>query len=169
MGRLKNHYIRGKNMKTTAKDIMTTEFHTLTPKTPLNEAVRIFTQAAKEEGRKIFGMMVTDDNKRLVGMISMYDILLFMRPKHTNIWGVMDDIDIAGIVDMACEKTKSIMVGDIMSPEVITITPRTHVFMILDIMVKKHVRRLPVLEDGKIMGIVYISDLFYNFIDRFTE
>ncbi len=148
---------------------MTTGFHTLTPKTPLNEAVKMFTRAAREEGRKIFGMMVTNDKGRLVGMISMYDILLFMRPKHTNIWGVMDDIDLAGIVDMTCEKTKSIMVGDIMTQEVITITPQTHVFMILDIMVKKHVRRLPVLEDEKIMGIVYISDLFYNFLDRFTD
>ena len=56
-----------------------------------------------------------------------------------------------------------------MTPEVITITLQTHVLMILDIMIKKHVRRLPVLENGKIAGIVYISDLFYNFLDRFTD
>jgi CBS domain-containing protein len=41
--------------------------------------------------------------------------------------------------------------------------------MILDIMIKKHVRRLPVLDNGKIVGIVYISDLFYNILDRFTD
>jgi CBS domain-containing protein len=99
----------------------------------------------------------------------MYDILLFLRPKHTHIWGMMDDIDIAGIVDVACDRTKSVLVGDIMTPEVVTITPQTHVLMILDIMIKKHVRRLPVLEDDKIIGMVYISDLFYGFLDRFTD
>ncbi|UCF94708.1 MAG: CBS domain-containing protein [Desulfobacterales bacterium] len=156
-------------MKITAAEIMSSKFHTLTPHTPLNEAVKLFKQASKEEGRKIFGMMVTDTEGHLVGMISMYDILLFLRPKHTHIWGMMEDIDIAGIVDVACEKTKAVLVGDIMTSEVITITSQTHVLMILDIMIKKHVRRLPVLENGKIMGIVYISDLFYNFLDRFTE
>jgi CBS domain-containing protein len=156
-------------MKLTAGDIMTTRFHTLAPQTPLNEAVKLFKQASKEEGRKIFGMMVTDSEDRLVGMISMYDILLVLRPKHTHIWGLMEDIDIAGIVDVSCEKTKSVLVGDIMTPEVITISSQSHVLMILDIMIKKHVRRLPVLENGKIVGIVYISDLFYNFLDRFTD
>jgi len=156
-------------MKITASDIMTTKFHTLTPQTPVNNAVKLFKQANEEEGRKIFGMMVIDAEEQLVGMISMYDILLFMRPKHTHIWGMMEDIDIAGIVDMACKKTKSVLVGDIMTPEVITITPQTHILMILDIMIKKHIRRLPVLENGKIKGIVYISDLFYNFLDRFTD
>ena len=156
-------------MKLTARDIMSTKFHTLAPHTPLSDAVKLFKQAGGEEDRKIFGMMVTDTEGYLVGMISMYDILLFLRPKHTHIWGMMDDIDLAGIVDIACEKTKSVLVGDIMTPEVITITSHTHVLMILDIMIKKHVRRLPVLENGYIVGIVYISDLFYNFLDRFTD
>ena len=148
---------------------MSTKFHTLAPQTPLNEAVKLFKQASKEEDRKIFGMMVTDPEDHLVGMISMYDILLFLRPKHIHIWGLMEDIDIAGIVDISCEKAKSVLVGDIMTPEVITITSQNHILMILDIMIKKHVRRLPVLENGKIVGIVYISDLFYNFLDRYTD
>ena len=82
---------------------------------------------------------------------------------------MMDDIDIAGMVDMACKKTKSVLVGDIMTPEVITITPQTHILMILDIMIKKHIRRLPVLENERIAGIVYISDLFNSLLDRFTD
>ena len=156
-------------MKIAARDIMTTGFHTLTPETPVNEAVKLFKQANQEEGRKIFGMMVTDNDGHLIGMISMYDILIYMRPKHIHIWGVMDDIDVAGIIDVACEKTKSILVGDIMTPDVITITPQTHIFMIMDIMIKKHIRRLPVIEDGKILGIVYISNLFYDLLERFAD
>jgi len=38
--------------------------------------------------------------------------------------------------------------------------------MVLDLMIKKHIRRLPVIEEGKIAGIVYISDLFYHLLDR---
>jgi predicted transcriptional regulator len=102
-------------------------------------------------------------------MISMHDILIFMRPKHVHVWGAMEDIDVAGIMDRACDRTRSVLVGDIMTPEVITITPDTHIMVILDIIIKKHVRRLPVVEEGRIRGIVYISDLFYDLLDRLTE
>lgn len=147
---------------------MDTRFHTLSPETPVSDAVSLFKKASRDENRRLFGMMVLDSDGTLVGMLSMYDILLFLRPKHVHIWGKMDDIDIAGIIDQSCEKTRAIRVGDIMSQEIVTIAPETHKFMILDIMIKKHIRRLPVVDDGKILGIVYISDLFYDLLDRFA-
>lgn len=156
-------------MKITARDIMSCNFHTLSPHIPVSQAVIQFKNASSIEQRKIFGMMVLDQDKQLVGMLSMFDILLYMRPKHIHIWGMMDDIDVAGLVDTACAKTSDILVGDIMSPDVVTIGPDTHKFMILDIMIKKHIRRLPVVDDGDLLGIVYISDLFYDVLDRFTD
>jgi CBS domain-containing protein len=157
------------SMKVSARDIMSTRFCTLLPELPVSLAVKEFKRASQAEGRKVFGMMVLDQQQNLVGMLSMFDILLFLRPKHIHIWGVMDDLDISGIVDAACDKAGSVLVGDIMTQEVITITPDTHTFMILDIMIKKHVRRLPVIENGTLLGIVYISDLFYGVLERFTE
>ena len=156
-------------MKVTARDIMSTRFRTLFPELPVSEAVKEFKRASQAEGRKIFGMMVLDKQQNLVGMLSMFDILLFLRPKHIHIWGMMDDIDISGIVDAACDQARSVLVGDIMTQEVITIPPDTHTFMILDVMIKKHVRRLPVIENGTLLGIVYISDLFYGVLDRFAD
>lgn len=153
-------------MKTTAKDIMYTKFNTLRSDTPIGQAVRMFREASEKEQRKVFGMMVTDDADHLIGMISMYDILLFLRPKHIHIWGMMEDIDIDGLVDNVCKKAKSILVGDIMTTDVITVKPETHLMMILDLMIKKHVRRIPVLDGDKAIGIVYISDLFYHLVER---
>lgn len=148
---------------------MYTRFHTLQPHIPISEAVKLFRKAGEEEKRKIFGMMVTDDRGHLIGMLSMYDILLFIRPKHIQIWGAMEDIDIAGLVDNACEKAGSILVGDIMTTEVVTVTLTTHLMVILDIMIKKHIRRLPVLEKEKAIGIVYISDLFYHLLEKLAS
>ena len=145
---------------------MTTKFHTLVPQTSIAEAVKIFRRASEEEQSKVFGMMVTDEEDRLIGIISMYDILLLMRPKHIHIWGMMDDIDITGLVHNACERAKSIVVGDIMTTDVVTVTPNTHLMMILDIMIKKHIRRIPVVEGEKIQGIVYLSNLFYHLLDK---
>jgi len=155
-------------MKITAADIMSTEFPTLLPDSPLTEAIGIFLKSSKQHGRRLFGIMVIDQNRHLVGMLSMYDILLYLRPKHIQIWGTMEDIDVAGLIEAAGNRLKSLQVGDIMSPEVITVGPAVDMFMVLDIMIKKHVRRLPVIEDQHIVGIVYISDLFNHLLERIS-
>lgn len=153
-------------MKVAAKEIMSRKFHVLTPEIPVSEAVKRFLSATEAEGRRIFGMMVVDEGDCLIGMLSMYDILLFIRPKHIHVWGGMTDVDIAGLVENACEQAKKILVGDIMSTDMITVSPETHLMVVLDLMVKKHVRRIPVLNGEKIEGILYISDLFNYLVDE---
>ena len=152
-------------MKTTAKDVMVTHFKTLSPDSPITEAFEIF-KTSKREGKTIFGIMVTDKEGAIVGMISMYDVLLSLLPKHVKIWGNISDIEIEGIIDRATSKLKKFFVGDIMTPKVISITPDTHLMMVLDIMIKKHVRRLPVVSNGQAVGMVYISDLFSHLLER---
>jgi len=156
-------------MSVTARDVMDTRFQTLSPETSIAEAVRIFKQVSEDRQQKVFGMMVTNDRAELVGMLSMYDILMLIRPKHTHIWGEMDDIDVSGFIAESCRRAKSILVGDIMTTELVTITPDAHLLLVLDIMLKKHIRRIPVLEGGKIVGIVYISWVFYHLMERITH
>ncbi len=152
-------------MKTTAKDVMVTNFKTVNPESSISDALSIFNES-KQDGRTIFGIMVVDTHGSIAGMISMYDILLFLLPKHVKIWGNISDIEIEGIIDRATGKLNNLLVGDIMTPKVISISPETHLMMVLDIMVKKHVRRLPVVLDGEAVGIVYISDLFNHLLKR---
>lgn len=153
-------------MSLTARDVMDDCFQTLRPEMSIAEAVRIFQRAGRVSGQKVFGIMVTDASRALVGMLSIYDIFLLLRPKHIHIWGEMEDLEVSGILEAACRHAKTVLVGDIMTTEVITITPETHLLLIIDIMIKKHVRRLPVLEGGKIVGIVYISRVFDHLLER---
>ncbi len=152
-------------MKITVKDVMMTEFKTVKPDDSIIKALDIF-KTSKQDGRTIFGMMVIDGDGAIAGMISMYDILLFLLPKHVKIWGNISDLEIEGIIERATGKLKNLLVGDIMTPEVIWVKPDTHLMMVLDIMIKKHVRRLPVISDGEAVGMVYISDLFNHLVAR---
>ncbi len=153
-------------MKITAADIMTTDFPTLLPQKPLIDAITIFQETFRSQGRRLFGMIVADEDDHLVGMLSMYDILLYLRPKHSHVWGTMDEIEIAGVIDAAGSRLKSIQVGDIMTPDVVTISPKANLMVLLDVMIKKHVRRLPVVEEQRIVGVVYISELFNQLLER---
>ena len=152
-----------------AIDVMQREFHTLQPDMSIAEAVRRFKSASQKENKKVFGMMVVDDDERLIGMLSMYDILLFVQPKHTSIWSEIEDIDFSEIYDDLLSRVKSIQVGDLMTTEVVTIAPQTHITAIMDIMIKKHIRRLPVISKQEVVGIVYISDVFYRMLNTFLE
>jgi len=150
----------------TARQLMDTRFETLRPEMSISEAVNIFQRTGRERGRTVFGMMVTDEAGTLLGLLSIYDILLLLRPKHIHIWGEMEDLEVSGLLEDACRRTKGVLVGDIMTTDVITITPDTDLLLIIDIMIKKHVRRLPVLADGKILGIVYLSGVFDRLLEK---
>jgi CBS domain-containing protein len=139
---------------------MDTRFYTLRPEDSVADAVRAIQAASREMGQTVFGMMVTDAAGQLLGMLSIYDILLLLRPKHIHIWGEMEDLEVSGVLETACRRAKSMLVGDIMTTQVVTITPETHLLLIIDIMIKRHIRRLPVLENGKILGMVYFSRVF---------
>jgi CBS domain-containing protein len=153
----------------TAKNVMNAAFGVLRPDQTVSEAMKNFDEAGKQAGRRIFGMMVVDDGGKLMGMLSMYDILLFIRPKHTHIWGMMDDIEVEGLIDHAAQRLKSIRVEDIMSTEVVSVGPETHFMAILDVMIRRHVRRLPVVRDDKILGIIYLSDIFRLFGEKLSR
>ena len=147
-------------MGLTARDVMDTRFYTLKPEDTVADAVRAIQEASRETGQTVFGIMVTGAGGNLLGMLSIYDIFLLLRPKHIHIWGEMEDLEVSGVLEAACRRAKGMLVGDIMTTQVVTITPETHLLLIIDIMIKRHIRRLPVLEHGKIVGIVYFSRVF---------
>ena len=151
-----------------AKEFMDTRFHVLNPQQSIAEAVAEFQRASRIEGKMIFGMMVTDDDDRLVGMLSMYDILNYVQPKHVAIFGEMDDLDPAQIYKGRFKTIGSILVDDIMTTEVVTVSPDTHLMVIAEIMIKKHIRRLPVVQDETVVGIVYVSEIFYGLMNMFS-
>jgi CBS domain-containing protein len=155
-------------MDITAREVMDTTFSTLSPQMTIAEAIQVFRKAGDEHKQIVFGMVVTEAPGKLAGMLSMYDIFLLIRPKHIHIWGEIKDVDISGILDEACQRSKSMLVGDIMTTDLTTITPDTHLLQIIDIMIKKHVRRLPVVEAGNMVGMVYMSRVFQHLLGRFS-
>jgi len=153
-------------MDITARELMDTRYSTLSPRMTIGEAFQVFQEAGEEHRQIVFGMVVTDAAGQLLGMLSMYDILLLIRPKHIHIWGEIKDVEVEGILDEALRRARSMLVSDIMTTELTTISPDMHLLRIIDIMIKKHVRRLPVLEDGKMVGMVYLSRVFQHLLER---
>lgn len=79
----------------------------------------------------ISGLPVVDADGRLVGVVTEYDII----SKHGR------------------------TVGDIMSTDVVTVGEDTDAEMVAHILIERRVRRLPVVREGEVVGIVSRSDL----------
>jgi CBS domain-containing protein len=153
-------------MGLTARDVMDTCFQTLRPEMSIAETVKVFVRAGRVSGQRIFGIMVKDASGALVGMLSIYDIFRLLRSK--DVWGETEVPEVSGLLEAACQQAREVRVGDIMTTELITVTPETNLLQIIDIMIAKHVRRLPVLEGGRIAGIVYISRVFEHLLAKLS-
>ena len=64
--------------------------------------------------------------------------------------------------EKALKQSCNLTISTIMTRSLVTITEDTHIMEVIDIMIKNHLRRIPVLEGTKIVGIVYISDVFFE-------
>lgn len=98
----------------------------------------IMTQAIIEISEKMLGAAAVIENDRLVGIVTDGD-LRRMLMKHPNI--------------------ETVRVNEIMTKNPTTIKKSAHVADALNIMQSKEISVLPVMEDGKYVGMIHIHDI----------
>ncbi len=114
------------------QDVMTTELVACGPSTSLVEAAKLM------RDHDIGDVLVTDDGE-LRGIVTDRDIVIRC---------VADGGDISRAT-----------LADACSAEIASVTPSTSVDEAAQVMRERAVRRLPVVENGKTVGIVSIGDL----------
>jgi CBS domain-containing protein len=73
--------------------------------------------------------------------------------------GIVSERDYARKVILQGKSSKETLVGEIMTPSPVTVTPAHTVDECMHIVTAKHIRHLPVLEAGELKGMVSIGDL----------
>lgn len=137
-----------------ARDIMTTKVVTVNPQTPVRDVAALMIQ------KHISGVPVLSDSGALVGLISEGDLL--RRPeigteKHRRRWlSFFTRVD-----EQAREFAKShaLRAADVMTKQVVHVAEDTSLGDVVEMMEKHNVKRLPVLADGKLVGIVSRRDM----------
>lgn len=150
-----------------AKDIMVTEFETIYQEDPAGKAIERISQGTiRKTGYKTVSVMVIDDLKKLVGVVSMFDILYHLRPDFLNFGINSEELKWEGQLNILIEKFKDKKVDQIMSRNVVGASKDDHIMVILDRMVKNRYRRLPILQNDRPVGIVYISDIYHRLFSQ---
>jgi len=115
----------------TARDIMTEELVTIRPTATVREAVDMLLS------REISGLPVVDEGDRLVGIITEFAL---MAVAYDN--KVLDE-----------------PVSQHMTSELLTVDVKDSVRKVADMCVVHRVRRVPVLKDGRLAGLVARRDV----------
>lgn len=146
----------------TAKDIMEEKVISITPETDISRAVEILLN------NHINGVPVVDENGTLKGILCQSDLIF--QQKTISLPPILTFLD--GIIPLSSSKKlekemKKIAAGTVaqaMVPDPVTVAPDTPVNEIAALMVEKHFHTIPVVQDGKLLGIVGKEDVLKTMI-----
>lgn len=122
------------------------------------------------------GDIMTKEVKTGASDDSFTDVAKVMRENHISSVIVMDDggpagivteRDIVGLVAAGLDPTAT-RVGERMTSDLATVTSKTDIAEAAQIMAERRIRHLPVVERGKLVGIVSIRDLTAWAIEEVT-
>jgi len=132
---------------------MTEDVVSVKPDASLREAASVLV------GRRISGLPVVDEAGEVVGVVSETDIVMKASggTERSGYLAWFFDSDVTG------EKVAAETVGQAMSSPVITITPDRTVHDAARVLIEERVNRLPVVRDGKLVGILTRSDIVRAF------
>jgi CBS domain-containing protein len=145
-----------------AMDVMTTEVITVDPDT----SVRALAALLSERG--ISGVPVVDADNRVVGIVSEGDLLHRVetgterreerRTRRRRSWwleGIASDRELARDYVKSHGRT----VRDVMTRDVVAVNDTTELAEIANLLEIKRIKRVPVVRDGKLVGIVSRANL----------
>ena len=93
-----------------------------------------------------------------------YEVGALMVVQDDRLVGVVSERDYTRKVALQGKNSKEMRVADIMTPDVMTVTPSTHTRECMAMMSQKRIRHLPVVEGAQIVGMISIRDLMDDII-----
>ncbi len=146
-------------MPLTAADVMTTNVKTVGPDAKVAEIARLLSD------NNISAVPVCDDQGRVLGVVSEGDLL---RPVGQTMsakraWWltlVADGTEVAPSV-LECISMQNQRARDLMVAPAISATEATTVAAMADMLMNHRIKRLPILRDGTLVGIVSRADLVH--------
>ncbi|MGC8993402.1 MAG: CBS domain-containing protein [Candidatus Aenigmatarchaeota archaeon] len=141
------------------KDIMSKNVITISPEENISKAIELMAK------NNISGLVVVE-NEKVVGIISESDILEILKspfPEIKNLTNVTLSIFMLlkkGIESFNyAKKIAKLKVKDLMTKRVFYVGPNDTIEEAARIMSEKDIRRLPVIDEGKLVGIISRTDI----------
>ncbi len=140
------------------RDVMTTEVHTATEDTPYKELLESMLND------QVSGLPIIADDGYVAGMVPEADLIrkLAFSGDHHVVLSFLSRM-LTGEEAPSVLRVEGVSASDIMTRPVISVGPNDDVDHAARVMLAHHVTRLPVLVDGRLVGLVARRDLMRVF------
>ncbi len=128
---------------------------------PAMAAIR---QILDRKGHQVWSVRPSDTVYDAIKMMADRDVGALMVLDGNRIVGIVTERDYARNVFLKGRGSPQTLVGEIMARNVACVGPDTSIEESMAMMTAKRVRHLPVIDDGKLLGIVSIGDLVKSII-----
>jgi CBS domain-containing protein len=96
--------------------------------------------------------------------LAEYEVGALVVMEGTRMVGVMSERDYTRKVALQGRSSKDTLVSEIMTANVFVVTPQSRTRDCMALMREKRIRHLPVVQDGKVLGMLSIRDLLDDLI-----
>ena len=139
------------------KDIMTKNLITVFPETEIAHATKLLLK------KGINGVPVVDEMGKLVGILCQSDLISQQKKLPIpSFFTILDGfIPLTSIkqLEREAQKIAATTVAHAMTPNPVTVRPETSIEEVAALMVGKNLHTLPVVDEGKLVGIVGKKDV----------
>jgi CBS domain-containing protein len=118
------------------------------------------------KGTTVHAVRATDTVLTALGVMAEHDIGAVLVFDGDAIAGILTERDYARKVALAGRSSKDSPVGAIMTADVVCVPPNRSVGDCMTLMTERRVRHLPVVDNGRVIGVVSIGDLVKATIDE---
>jgi CBS domain-containing protein len=118
-----------------------------------------------QKNSSIISVASTDKVELVLTLMREHRVRSVMVVDNKKLVGIVSQCDCAIKVLLPNLSAKEVMVSQIMTPNPLTVTPDNSLEECMAIMVHKHIRHLPVLENQQLIGVISIGDIVKNIIE----
>ena len=111
------------------------------------------------KGSTVFSVDPDDTVLHALGVMAEHDIGAVVVLDGDELVGILTERDYARRVVLAGRSSKNSAIREVMTRSVISVPPERTIERCLALMTEKRVRHLPVIERGRLIGLVSIGDL----------
>jgi len=140
-------------------DIMTREVYTIGPDNTLKECAEVL------DKHHVNGLIVVEKEK-VVGVITKADIFKAILPRYPDIIEEERYVSDIEYVEERAHKLFEMGVKDIMGAPPITVNSNMPIIKAGSTMILRRVKQVPVVDKGKLVGIVTLTDIINNLIKK---
>lgn len=140
-------------------DIMTKQVHTIAPDKTLKDCIQILKQ------RHVNGLVVVDGTTPM-GIITKTDLFKALLPSYADVMDDETNISSFEYIEERAHKFYDIKVRDFIGPMLVTVDSAMPIIKAGSLMTLKKLKQLPVVDNGKLTGIVTLTDITNSIAER---